>query len=165
MFSLISAVGKNRELGKNGKLSFRIKNDMKFFRETTLNHKVLMGRKTWESLPEKLKNRESLVVSRNKNSVNEKPGPETADKIITDLPKFISENKETKEEIFVIGGGMLYFELLPYAKKIYLTEIDASDSDADTFFPNFDKSEYEKSVIKKGKENDLAYSIIKYIKK
>ncbi|MBQ3320629.1 dihydrofolate reductase [Candidatus Saccharibacteria bacterium] len=165
MFSLISAVGKNRELGKNGKLSFRIKDDMKFFRETTLNHKVLMGRKTWESLPKKLKNRENFVVSRDENSVNAKPGPETADKIITDLPKFISENKDTEEEIFVIGGGMLYFELLPYAKNIYLTEIDATDPDADTFFPNFDESEYEKSIIKKGKENALAYSNIIYIKK
>ena len=165
MLSLSSAVGKNRELGKNGKLSFHVKDDLKFFRETTLSHKVLMGRKTWEGLPKKLKNRENFVVSRDENSVNAKPGPETADKIITDLPKFISENKDTEEEIFVIGGGMLYFELLPYAKNIYLTEIDATDPDADTFFPNFDKSEYEKSVIKKGKENALAYSIIKYIKK
>ena len=165
MFSIISAIGKNRELGKKGELSFHIKDDMKFFRETTLNHKVLMGRKTWESLPEKLKNRENFVVSRNEDSVNTKPGPETADKIITNLPKFISENKDTEEEIFVIGGGMLYLELLPYAKNIYLTEIDATDPDADTFFPNFDKTKYEKSVIKKGKENDLAYSIIKYIKK
>ncbi|MBR0479731.1 dihydrofolate reductase [Candidatus Saccharibacteria bacterium] len=155
MFSLIACVGKNRELGKSGSLVFHLKDDMKFFRETTSGHKVLMGRKTWESLPGKLKNRENIVVSR-----GEIPG---ADRVISDLPKFITENKDSAEEIFVIGGGMLYFELLPYAKNLYLTEVDAS-VDADTFFPNFDKSKYEKEIIKKGSENDLAFSIFKYIK-
>ncbi len=156
MFSLIAAIGKNRELGKNGKLIFHAKEDMRFFRDTTLNHKVLMGRKTWESLPGKLKNRENIVVSR-----HEVPG---ADQSISNLTEYINQHKDTDEEIFVIGGGMLYFELLPYASKLYLTEFDASDPAADTFFPEFDKSKYSCKVIKKGKDHDLAYSINKYIK-
>lgn len=156
MFSLIACIGKNRELGKAGKLIFSIKDDMKFFRETTSGHKILMGRKTWESLPGKLKNRENIVISRHL--------VEGADENVSDLKTFISENESSNEEIFVIGGGMVYFELLPHAKNLYLTEVDSSDPSADTFFPKFDQSKYSKELIKKGKENDLTFSIYKYIK-
>lgn len=156
MFSLIAAIGKNRELGKNGELIFHIKDDMKFFRETTANHTVLMGRKTWESLPSKLKNRENIVISR--HEVN------GADQSVNDLTEFIAKHKDTPEEIFVIGGGMVYTELLPHAKYLYLTEVDATDTDADSFFPEFDKSTYSSQLIKKGKDNDLTYSIIRYTK-
>lgn len=156
MFSLIAAIGKNRELGKNGELIFHIKDDMKFFRETTTGHKVLMGRKTWESLPGKLKNRENIVISRHE--------VEGADQSVNDLAKFIAEYKDTPEEIFVIGGGMVYTELLPHAKRLYLTEVDATDANADSFFPEFDKSAYTKELIRKGKDNDLTYSIIRYTK-
>lgn len=156
MFSLIAAIGKNRELGKNSQLIFHIKDDMKFFRETTTGHKILMGRKTWESLPGKLKNRENIVISRHE--------VEGADQSVNDLAKFIAEYKDTPEEIFVIGGGMVYTELLPYAKRLYLTEVDAADADADSFFPEFDKSNYSAELIKKGSDNGLNYTITKYTK-
>lgn len=156
MFSLIACIGKNRELGKGNKLVFHIKEDMQFFRETTKGHKILMGRKTWESLPGKLPNRTNIVISR--HSV------EGADETVTDLASFIKENEDTDEEIFVIGGGMVYFELLKYAKNLYLTEVDET-VEADTFFPEFDKNNYEKEVIKEGKDHDLAFVILKYTKK
>ena len=129
---------------------------MKFFRETTTGHKVLLGRGTWESLPSKLENRTNIVISRHDVT--------GADEVVHDLPKFIRENKDTDEENFVIGGGMVYFELLPHAKRLYITEVDAEDKSADTFFPNFDKTNYEQTLIKKGSENGLNYSIVKYIK-
>lgn len=157
MFSLIAAIGKNRELGRGGELIFHLKDDMKFFRETTDGHKIVMGRKTWESLPGKLKNRTNIVISRH--------DVEGADEHISDLPQFIDKNKDTDEEIFIIGGGMVYFEFLKHAKNLYLTEVDASADDADTFFPAFDKSDYSSKIIKKGKEDDLDYSIVQYIKK
>ncbi len=157
MFSMIACIGKNRELGKKGKLIFHFKEDMRFFKETTSGHKVLMGRKTWESLPFKLPNRENIVISRHQ--------VEGADASISDISKYISDHKDDPEEIFVIGGGMVYFELLKYAKKLYLTEVDAEDKEADTFFPEFDKSEYDCKVIEKGKENDLAFVISEYTKK
>ena len=156
MFVIVAAVGKNRELGKDNDLIFHLKEDMRFFRKTTTGHKVVMGRKTWESLPGKLKNRENIVVSRQNF-----PGP---DLIIHDLPNFITKNQATPEEIFIIGGASTYESFLPYAKKLYLTEIAASTPDATVFFPNFDQSHYAKTVIKEGKEDDLAYQIIKYIK-
>lgn len=157
MFSIIAAIGKNRELGKNNDLVFHIKEDMKFFRDTTRDHKVIMGHKTWDSLPGKLPNRENIVISRQP--------VDGADATISDLPTFISQNKDTGEEIFVIGGSMVYFELLPYAQNLYLTEVDAPVPDADTFFPEFDKSKYHKTIIKKGSQNDLTYTFAKYTKK
>lgn len=154
MFSLIAAIGKKRELGKNGQLIFRIKEDLRFFKETTMGHKILMGHKTWDSLPNKLLGRTNIVVSRDL--------VQGADMTVTDLAKYIAENENTDEEIFVIGGGTIYFELLKHAKRLYLTEIDAEDDEADTFFPEFDKNNFEKHIIKEGKEHDLAFVICKY---
>ncbi|MBQ2660865.1 dihydrofolate reductase [Candidatus Saccharibacteria bacterium] len=156
MISIIAAIGKNRELGKDNQLIFHIKEDMKFFRETTTGHKILMGRKTWESLPHKLPNRENIVISR-----HEIPG---ADLSTSNIDDFIAKYQDSEEEIFVIGGGMLHSAFLPYASQLYLTEVDASEPTADAFFPDFDKSKYSKEIIKKGSENGLNYSIVKYIK-
>lgn len=156
MFSIIAAVGKNNEIGKSGDLCFRLKDDMKFFRTKTTSHKVVMGHNTWDSLPSKLKDRENIVISKENF-----PGP---DQILHDVQDFIAKNKDTEEEIFVIGGAMVYFEFLKHAKNLYLTEVDATDDSADTFFPAFDKSNYSSEVIKKGKEDDLDYQIIHYIK-
>ena len=157
MISLIAAIGKNRELGRGGELCFRIPEDMKYFKDTTMGHKVLMGRKTWESLPAGgLKGRENIVVSR-----HEVPG---ADLVIHDLAGFLQENAESEEEIFVIGGGMVYFESLPYAARLYLTEVDA-ECEADAWFPEFDMDKYNREVIKKGQHDELGYTFVKYVKK
>lgn len=156
MFSIIAAIGKNNELGKANRLIFHIKDDMKHFRGQTSGHKVVMGRKTWDSLPSKLSGRENIVISR--HSFN---GP---DLIVNDVDQFIKDNIDTEEEIYIIGGGTIYQMFLPYAKHLYLTEVDASDPDADVFFPSFDKSSYSQTLIRKGTENDLNYSIIKYVK-
>ena len=156
MFSLVAAIGKNRELGSKGQLLFRIKEDLHFFKDTTLGHKIVMGRKTWDSLPGKLPGRTNIVISRH-------PVP-NADLSVSDLPTFITEYATSDEEIFVIGGGMIYTEFLPYAKYLYLTEIDAAP-DADTFFPVFDSSDYTREIIKKGSQDNLTYTIAKYTKK
>jgi dihydrofolate reductase len=156
MFSIIAAIGKNRELGRNNQLVFHIKEDMQFFKKNTENHPVVMGRKTWDSLPGKLKNRTNIVISR-----HEVPG---ADETISDIPAFIAKNQDTDEEFFIIGGGSIYKEFLPYAKNIYLTEVDAT-ADADTFFPEFNRADYSLETIKTGTENNTDYQINKYTKK
>ena len=140
MFSIIAAVGQNRELGKDNKLVFNIKEDMKFFRETTTSHPVIMGQATYDSIG--------------------RPLP-TSVEVIPDLIAFLEKHQTDPEEFFVIGGGTIYRLALPYAKNLYLTEIDAS-APADTFFPEFDKSKYTKTIIKKGSENDLTFSFVKY---
>ena len=126
-FSLIAAVGKNLELGHQNQLLFRLKKDLQFFRKTTKDHTVVMGRKTWESLGHPLKNRRNLVVSR--RPLDLPPGVEQ----VKNLEAFIAENADSEEEIFIIGGGEIYRLFLPHASAIYLTEIDASAPVADTF--------------------------------
>lgn len=157
MFSIIAAIGKNRELGKNNQLVFHIKEDMRFFKDTTIGHKVVMGQNTWDSLPQKLPNRENIVISRQ--------NPDDPDLVIHDLAQFIAEYQNSPEEIFIIGGGTIYAHFLPYADNLYLTEIDATVDGATVFFPEFDKSQYNHKIIKKGKENDLAFTISKYTSK
>ena len=157
MFSIIAAIGKNRELGQGGDLVFHIKEDMKYFRDTTMSHTIVMGRKTWESLPGKLPHRKNIVLSR--HPVN------GADATVHDIQNFIAEHKDTPEEIFIIGGGSIYAEFLPYATALYLTEVDASAPTADVFFPKFDKSKYTKTIIKKGTQDDLTYTFAKYVRK
>lgn len=155
MISIIAAIGKNHELGKNNDLVFHIKEDMKYFRETTLNHSVLMGKKTLESIGRPLPKRTNYVASFSTESL-------PADVIpVHDLHAFLKDHQNDEEELFVCGGATIYRESLPYAKNLYLTEIDAT-SDADAFFPDFDRSKYTKKIIKKGKENDLTYSFVKY---
>ena len=154
MFSIIAAIGKNREIGKNNQLIFHLKEDMDFFRKTTLNHRVVMGLNTWNSLPSKLKDRQNIVIS-----PVDLTGP---DVVIQDLEQFITDNKDTNEEIFIIGGGMIYQAFLPYVKKLYLTEVNATDPNATVFFPEFDKSKYDKIVLKEGSENGLNFQIVQY---
>ena len=156
MFSIIAAVGKNNALGKNNDLIFHIKEDMDFFRKTTTGHKVVMGSKTWYSLPAKLKNRENIVVS-------EEIIPK-ADKTVSDLEDYIAKNIDTPEEIFIIGGGSIYAQFLPYAKHLYLTEVDDSP-EADVFFPEFDRRNYRRKTIKHGNQGELKYTFVKYTKK
>lgn len=137
--SMIAAVGKNLELGKNNNLIWHFKEDMKFFKDTTMGHTVVMGRKTFESLPKALPGRKNIVIS--SNAEYQAQGATVVTSVEEALQ--IADN----EEVFVIGGGKIYAEFLPYADKLYLTEIDAECADADTYFPQFNKSDYIKEII------------------
>lgn len=159
---IIACVGKNGELGKNGNLCFHIREDMAFFREKTINSSVLMGRKTWESIGEKpLKNRENFVISSKIHADLEKKGAKT----VENLEIFLGSYKNSEKTLFVIGGASLYQMALPYADEIFLTEVDAECRDADVFFPKFDKTLYNRIIIKESSENDLTYTFVKYQKK
>jgi dihydrofolate reductase len=115
-FSLIAAIGQNNELGKKGGLVFKIPGDLKFFKETTVGHPVFMGLNTWRSLPGKLPGREHYVLAPDAKDV---PDDLHA---ITDLDQFVDDYKESDTEFFIIGGGMVYKQLLPHCNKLYLTE-------------------------------------------
>lgn len=157
-FSMIAAVGKNRELGKNGGLIFKLPTDLKFFKETTIGHPVLVGERTFRSLPGVLPGRKHYVLTRKDFET-----PENVE-IIHDLDKFVSENADSDEEIFVIGGGMVYKQMLEHANKLYLTEVEAEDSEADTFFPEFDKSKYNRVELGKGEDNGIKFTFVRYDK-
>lgn len=154
--SIIAAVGRNFELGKNNDLIWHFKQDMKFFKETTLGHTVIMGRKTFESLPKALPNRLNVVITSDSSY--------SAENIVVVSSVEQALKYCDNEEAFVIGGGMIYKEFLPFADKLYLTEIEDSCENADTYFPSFDKNEYKRIVVKSTDENGIAFSHIIYEK-
>ena len=157
MFKIIAAVGKNWEIGEKGELIFHLKEDMRFFKETTMGHAVVMGRKTWESLPKKLPGRTNIVVA--------SQPVEGADETVSDLAEFVARHRASEEVFFVIGGEKLYRAMLPEAETIYLTEIDADAPQADRFFPKFDVGMYDKKVLRGGKEGEIGYQIVEYRRK
>lgn len=154
--SIIAAVGKNFELGKNNDLIWHFKEDMRFFKQTTTGHTVVMGRKTFESLPKALPNRRNIVITSDEN-YNADGAEVITD--INDVYRF-AEN----EEIFIIGGGKIYDEFISDADKIYLTEIDAEDKNADVYFPHFDKSLYKRNVIATYDADGIEFSHVLYSK-
>lgn len=133
MLALIAALARNRTIGLNGRLPWHLPEDMKHFRETTGGKTVLMGRRTWESLPAKfrpLPRRRNIVVSRNPAFLA--PGACVAGSIADALCLTGDD-----QEVFVIGGEEVYRQTLPLAQRLYLTEV-AADYPGDAFFPPFD---------------------------
>lgn len=156
--SLIAAIGKNNELGIDNHLLWHLKEDMKFFRETTANKTIIMGRKTFESLPGLLKGRKHIILSSNKSyKVDGATIMHTKEEIIDYI-------KKTDEECFIIGGAKIYKEFLPYCKYLYLTQVDL-EKEADTFFPEFDKTLYDAEIIKKCTEDGADFTFMKYTKR
>ncbi len=159
-YSIIAAIGRKNELGKQGGLCFNIPGDLKYFKKVTNGHTVVMGSNTFFSLPKMLPNRKHIVLS---GHGGEFPDGVIVYKNMDDL--FRDYPLNSKEEIFVIGGGRVYASFLEYANKLYLTEVDAEDADADTFFANFNKDLYKKESKGEGKDGDLSYEFVVYTKK
>lgn len=155
--SIIAAIGRNNELGKGNDLVWHFKEDMRFFKETTTGNTVVMGRKTFESLPHALPNRRNVVITKNADYVAE--GAE----VVTGIEEAMKLTEN--DNVFVIGGGTIYTAFMPYAEKLYLTEIDAEDKDADVFFPSFDKSEYNAEQLTDYNVNGISFKHILYTKK
>ena len=156
--TMIAAIGKNNELGKDNQLLWHLPQDMKFFREQTKGHTIVMGRKTFESLPGLLPHRHHIVISRSHPDL-----PKEVE--VFDSPDaFIEAYQDTEEEIFVIGGAMIYKEFLPCAYRLLLTEID-QDYDADAFFPKFDQEDYTKTILTDITEEGVHYHHVEYKRK
>ena len=130
MISIIVAKTIKNYIGKDNKLLFHISEDLKRFKEITNDHKIIMGRKTFESLPKVLDNREHIIITRDKDYKVESNRIE----IVNDIEEIIEKYQNSNEEVFVIGGGEIYKQLLPYTNKLYLTIIE-SDIEGDTKFP------------------------------
>lgn len=132
---IIVAVDLNNGIGKDNDLLFSIKEDMKHFTEKTTDGVVIMGSKTYESIPKKfrpLKNRINIILSRNENK--EYPNEDVL--IKTSLNSAITKAKKLKKNIWIIGGASIYKQALSYVKEIELTQI-FTEKNADTFFPEF----------------------------
>lgn len=137
MISLIVAIAQNNAIGKDNDLLWHISEDLKYFKKTTNAKTVLMGRKTWESLPFKpLKNRRNIVVSSQKDYAI------SGAELFNDTEMALEALKSEKDEVFCIGGASLYKALLPKADKLYITRV-YKDFEADVFFPEIDENVWE----------------------
>lgn len=148
MFTIIAAVGKNNELGNANQLIWHLKSDLQHFKKCTMGKKVLMGRKTFDSLPNLLPGRELFVVTRKENLGNKDV------KVIRRLNAFIEQYKDSEEEVFICGGAEIYKKFLPYAKKMIITEIYDTAKVADTYFPEFNHKEWHVMMEKNGIDED-----------
>lgn len=156
MISMIAAVGKNRELGIDNHLIWKIPRDMKFFRDTTMGHKVIMGRKTYESLPGYLPGREMIVLDFNKVEGNVST--------MYSVEEVLDNYLDSPEEVFIIGGASIYKQFIKYATRLYLTEIDESCHLADVYFPEFNKCNWSREVITSGEWENIKFTMCKYTK-
>ena len=127
-FKAIVAVSQNGVIGKNGDLPWRLAEDLKWFKKITMGHVVLMGRKTWDSLPFPLPGRKNWVISR---SLEKKEGMQVFGSI-----EEAEGNLDPEEQIFVIGGGEIYAQTLAKCREIFVTEVLQSVEDGDAFFPS-----------------------------
>ncbi|HBJ1651666.1 dihydrofolate reductase [Clostridium botulinum] len=158
MLSIIVAIAKNNVIGNDNKLIWHISEDLKRFKEITSGKTIVMGRKTFESLPGVLPNRKHIILTRDKNF---KVNSECVE-IIYDFDELLNKYKNSDTEVFIIGGGEIYKQLLPHTHKLYLTKIN-KDFDGDTYFPqiNYDdfKVNYESDIITDEKSK-LEYNFI-----
>ena len=175
MFSIIACISQtNRAIGYQNRLLYHIKSDLTRFRELTTGHTIIMGRKTYESLPNgALPHRRNIVVS---NSMKEMEGCE----VYPNLDAALKAAEGKTEETFIIGGESIYRQSLPAARKLYLTVVDdaavndaevndaainATPQQADAFFPEINPEEWELIEKEMRNENGLSFSFLTYLKK
>ena len=153
--SIIACVGKNLELGKKNDLIWHLPNDLKYFKKVTSGKTVIMGRRTFESLPGILPNRRNIVLQMpNESNID---GVE----IFNDIPSILDAIKN-EDEVFIIGGASIYKQFLDYADKLYLTEVNSECNDAEVYFPKFNKRKYYKKTIGKNEDNGVEYNFVVY---
>ena len=162
MLSIIVAVAKNNVIGKDNKLIWHLPEDLKRFKNLTIGHTIIMGRKTFESLGRVLPNRKHVVLSKNTKRITEDENVE----IVNDI-SVLKEYINSEEEYFVIGGALIYKLLIPYVTKIYMTKIN-EEFVGDVFFPKINEEEW--NIIEKEKgltneKNSFDYEYITYLRK
>lgn len=153
--SIIAAIGRRRELGKDGGLIWRISDDLKRFRRLTTGHPIIMGRKTFESIGCPLPDRINIVVTRD-------PAWYAEGVLVATTPDegIALAKARDEEEAFVIGGAEIYRQCLPHTDRLYLTLVDAEDPDADTHFPEY-AADFTKAVSKESHaDSDLPYTYL-----
>ena len=156
--TLIAAIGKNRELGKNNSLIWHIPEDLKFFRDNTINKPIVMGMNTLKSLPKLLPNRKHIVLTHQKVDLGEDVV------VIHDIDSLLNYIYSLDEEVMVIGGAQMYSLMIDYADKLLLTEID-KEYDADVYFPEFINDEWDRDVLSLHTYEDVEYSHVAYTRK
>jgi len=133
--TLLAAVGRNRVIGRDGDMPWHLPEDLKHFKHTTMGHPLVMGRKTFESIGRVLPGRRTIVITRQPHWTH--AGVEAAHS----LPEALSL-AGPGDEVFVVGGGEVYAEAMPFAQRMVLTEV-AESPEGDTWFPEWDHSQWQ----------------------
>ena len=158
--TIIAAIGKNRELGKNNDLIWHLPDDLKFFKEHTIGKPIVMGLNTLKSLPRKLKDRQYIVLT------NQDVELDKDIIVVKSIDELLDEISSRKEEVMIIGGASIYKQMIDYADKMFLTEIDAECCDADVYFPDFNKNEWDSEILSTNKtEDNIIYKHLIYKRK
>ena len=151
--SIIVAVARNWAIGLNNSLLWHIPEDFRWFKNHTRGHTVVMGRRTWESLPVKpLPGRKHVILTDNPDDCF--PGT-TCVQSLEDAIRFMDADSEN----FIIGGGMVYREFLPLAQKVYLTRVE-KDFEADTWFPELNPGEWKEVFRESHPEGELPFTFL-----
>lgn len=166
--SLIAAMGRDRAIGKDNDLMWHLPNDMKFFKETTKGHHVIMGRKNWDSIPaafRPFKNRVNVILTRQPDFIADGAYVFSS---LRDAFSFAQQGSE--DEVFVIGGEQIYALALNegWVNSIYLTHVDAEFPGAHAFFPEFDEELYDTELLftqEKDEKHAHAFKVLKYTRK
>lgn len=160
MITIIAALAQNNAIGLNNKLLYWLPNDLKRFKSLTTGHTIIMGRKTYESLPKgALPNRRNIVLSRQEGISFD--GAES----FKSLQEALVQCKG--EEVFIIGGAMLYAEALNIADRLCLTHIEATPDKADAFFPNIDSKIWKvekEETFQKDEKHEQNYTFTDYVR-
>lgn len=161
MVSIIAAVARNMAIGYQNKLLYWLPNDLKRFKALTTGHTIIMGRRTFESLPKgALPNRRNVVLTHSQIIF---PGVETFPSLQKALASCASN-----EDIYIIGGASVYAEALPLADRLCLTEIDDTPAQADAFFPQFSQTEWKVATCEEhdvDEKHQYQYSFTDYVRK
>ena len=158
--TMIAAVGKNLELGKDGKLIWPIKEDLQFFKDQTMHKPIVMGRTTLESLPKLLPGRKHIVLTKRDILANNEQLV-----VVHSKEELLQYINNYGDEVMIIGGASVYEQMLDYSEKLILTEIDAEDKNAEVFFPEFNKEDWAKEVLCEHNDYEPKYKHLVYRRK
>ena len=162
IISMIAAMGKNRVIGKDNDMMWRLPKEWKHFKETTTGHCIVMGRKNLEAQGRALPNRTNIVLTRSNDFTHEDCV------VVNSLEAALEYSREKEEEeVFICGGGEIYKLALPKADRIYLTVVDYEES-GDVYFPDFDESKFDKKELMscpEGENNKYAWTAYLYRRK
>lgn len=160
MISLIVAMDKHRLIGRDNQLPWHLPQDLAYFKKVTMNHKIIMGRKTFESIGRPLSGRENIIVTRDLTYSQE------GCTILHSIDEILELSSRSDEELFVIGGAEIFKEILPVSDRLYITEID-DVFEGDTYFPDRKETEWKKISVEKGtrdKKNPYDFEFVVYEK-
>ena len=160
MISMIAAIGKNNELGKDNKLIWNIPRDMKFFKEVTMDNTVIMGMNTYKSLPNcLLPGRKMIVITNELQQDNDKVD------FVYSIEEILDRYKDSPDNVFIIGGASIYNSFIEYSDCMYLTLINDECLDADCYFPSFNENDWNVSEILSDNYENIEFKICKYERK